>query len=88
MFQKDHTAIAFLYLYEWSCSHFSLLKKPLIIYIIVFQSFNILRYEIGQRYHSHYDAFNPAEYGPQKSQRVRKVYIRLLLRQFYCQLCF
>ncbi|KAH6838157.1 2-oxoglutarate and oxygenase superfamily protein [Perilla frutescens var. hirtella] len=34
------------------------------------ESFNVLRYEIGQRYQSHYDAFNPAEYGPQKSQRV------------------
>ncbi|XP_031277952.1 probable prolyl 4-hydroxylase 9 isoform X1 [Pistacia vera] len=34
------------------------------------EAFNVLRYEIGQRYHSHYDAFNPEEYGPQKSQRV------------------
>lgn len=34
------------------------------------EAFNILRYEIGQKYASHYDAFNPAEYGPQKSQRV------------------
>ncbi|GFQ04570.1 probable prolyl 4-hydroxylase 9, partial [Phtheirospermum japonicum] len=34
------------------------------------ESYNVLRYEIGQRYQSHYDAFNPAEYGPQKSQRV------------------
>ncbi|RVW61458.1 putative prolyl 4-hydroxylase 9 [Vitis vinifera] len=34
------------------------------------EAFNILRYEIGQRYNSHYDAFNPAEYGPQTSQRV------------------
>ncbi|KAL3525621.1 hypothetical protein ACH5RR_013993 [Cinchona calisaya] len=34
------------------------------------EAFNVLRYEIGQRYHSHYDAFNPAEYGAQKSQRV------------------
>ncbi|KAK4584819.1 hypothetical protein RGQ29_022487 [Quercus rubra] len=33
------------------------------------EAFNILRYEIGQLYNSHYDAFNPAEYGPQKSQR-------------------
>ncbi|XP_062212485.1 probable prolyl 4-hydroxylase 9 [Phragmites australis] len=32
--------------------------------------FNVLRYEIGQRYASHYDAFDPAQYGPQKSQRV------------------
>lgn len=37
----------------------------------MFQAFNILRYEVDQRYNSHYDAFNPAEYGPQKSQRVR-----------------
>ncbi|XP_047341888.1 probable prolyl 4-hydroxylase 9 [Impatiens glandulifera] len=34
------------------------------------EAFNILRYEIGQRYVSHYDAFNPSEYGPQKSQRL------------------
>ncbi|MFS7983206.1 putative procollagen-proline 4-dioxygenase [Helianthus anomalus] len=34
------------------------------------EAFNVLRYEIGQRYNSHYDAFNPTEYGPQKSQRV------------------
>ncbi|XP_030974029.1 probable prolyl 4-hydroxylase 9 [Quercus lobata] len=34
------------------------------------EAFNILRYEIGQLYKSHYDAFNPAEYGPQKSQRM------------------
>ncbi|KAF0888393.1 hypothetical protein E2562_014211 [Oryza meyeriana var. granulata] len=34
------------------------------------EPFNILRYEIGQRYASHYDAFDPAQYGPQKSQRV------------------
>ncbi|XP_021680827.2 probable prolyl 4-hydroxylase 9 isoform X2 [Hevea brasiliensis] len=33
------------------------------------EAFNVLRYEIGQKYNSHYDAFNPAEYGPQKSQR-------------------
>uniref|UniRef100_A0A6N2LWG6 Fe2OG dioxygenase domain-containing protein n=1 Tax=Salix viminalis TaxID=40686 RepID=A0A6N2LWG6_SALVM len=35
-----------------------------------FYAFNILRYEIGQKYDSHYDAFNPDEYGPQPSQRV------------------
>ncbi|KAJ3706023.1 hypothetical protein LUZ61_009728 [Rhynchospora tenuis] len=34
------------------------------------EAFNVLRYELGQRYASHYDAFNPAEYGPQRSQRV------------------
>ncbi|XP_044481371.1 probable prolyl 4-hydroxylase 9 isoform X1 [Mangifera indica] len=34
------------------------------------EAFNVLRYEIGQKYDSHYDAFNPAEYGPQKSQRM------------------
>ncbi|KAJ6385623.1 hypothetical protein OIU77_028746 [Salix suchowensis] len=34
------------------------------------EAFNILRYEIGQKYDSHYDAFNPDEYGPQSSQRA------------------
>ncbi|XP_076900640.1 putative prolyl 4-hydroxylase 9 [Bidens hawaiensis] len=34
------------------------------------EAFNILRYDIGQRYLAHYDTFNPAEYGPQKSQRM------------------
>ncbi|KAJ0683886.1 putative procollagen-proline 4-dioxygenase [Helianthus annuus] len=38
------------------------------------EAFNVLRYEIGQRYNSHYDAFNPTEYGPQKSQRVSEYY--------------
>ncbi|KAM1421029.1 hypothetical protein ACFX2I_003337 [Malus domestica] len=33
------------------------------------EAFNFLRYEIGQNYDSHYDAFNPTEYGQQKSQR-------------------
>ncbi|KAB2626542.1 prolyl 4-hydroxylase 9 [Pyrus ussuriensis x Pyrus communis] len=34
------------------------------------EAFNVLRYEIGQKYNSHYDAFHPDQYGPQKSQRV------------------
>ncbi|KAJ6378480.1 hypothetical protein OIU78_028674 [Salix suchowensis] len=34
------------------------------------EAFNVLRYEIGQKYDAHYDAFNPEEYGPQTSQRV------------------
>ncbi|KAL0356904.1 UNVERIFIED_CONTAM: putative prolyl 4-hydroxylase 9 [Sesamum calycinum] len=34
------------------------------------EAFNVLRYEVGQRYISHYDSFNPAEYGPQLSQRM------------------
>ncbi|XP_045822169.1 probable prolyl 4-hydroxylase 9 [Trifolium pratense] len=38
--------------------------------ITVFQAFNILRYEVRQKYDSHYDAFNPAEYGPQETQRM------------------
>ena len=37
----------------------------------MFQAFNVLRYEVGQKYSSHYDAFDYAEYGPQKSRRVR-----------------
>ncbi|GAU15015.1 hypothetical protein TSUD_48100 [Trifolium subterraneum] len=34
------------------------------------EDFNILRYEVGQKYDSHYDAFNPDEYGHVNSQRV------------------
>ncbi|XP_017238449.1 probable prolyl 4-hydroxylase 9 isoform X1 [Daucus carota subsp. sativus] len=34
------------------------------------EAFNILRYEIGQKYRPHYDAFNPNIYGQVKSQRV------------------
>ena len=52
----------------------------------MFQAFNILRYEIGQKYNSHYDAFNPSEYGPQKSQRVSLNYNFYILI-YYCNLC-
>ncbi len=35
------------------------------------QPFNVLRYDSGQHYDSHYDVFDPESYGPQTSQRVR-----------------
>ena len=44
------------------------------------QPFNVLRYEIGQKYASHYDAFDPAQYGPQKSQRVCSSFTCILLK--------
>eukprot|EP00899_Mesostigma_viride_P009792 jgi/Mesvir1/18814/Mv04306-RA.1 len=34
------------------------------------EPFNVLRYENGQKYESHYDTFDPKEYGPQRSQRL------------------
>eukprot|EP00243_Klebsormidium_subtile_P000564 TRINITY_DN1096_c0_g2_i1.p1 TRINITY_DN1096_c0_g2~~TRINITY_DN1096_c0_g2_i1.p1 ORF type:complete len:301 (-),score=39.36 TRINITY_DN1096_c0_g2_i1:16-918(-) len=34
------------------------------------EAFNVLRYEIGQKYNSHYDYFATDEYGPQDSQRM------------------
>ena len=34
------------------------------------QPFNVLRYQLGQHYDSHYDIFEPESYGPQSSQRV------------------
>lgn len=43
-----------------------------VFFLLILQAFNVLRYQIGQKYNSHYDVFNPAEYGPQKSQRVMK----------------
>ncbi|XVF59311.1 hypothetical protein PTKIN_Ptkin07bG0265600 [Pterospermum kingtungense] len=35
-----------------------------------YEDFNVLRYELGQKYYSHLDAFPAEQYGPQKSQRV------------------
>ncbi len=37
------------------------------------EPFNVLRYENGQHYHSHLDAFPEKDYGPQSSQRVSGV---------------
>lgn len=34
------------------------------------EPFNVLRYELGQKYDSHYDTFDPESYGPQYSQRM------------------
>ncbi|XP_022751224.1 probable prolyl 4-hydroxylase 9 isoform X2 [Durio zibethinus] len=34
-----------------------------------YEAFNVLRYELGQKYDSHLDAFPSEIYGPQKSQR-------------------
>ncbi|KAL5181573.1 putative prolyl 4-hydroxylase 9 [Glycine soja] len=34
------------------------------------EAFNILRYEVGQKYSPHYDAFDEAEFGPLQSQRA------------------
>ena len=36
------------------------------------EAFNVLRYEDGQHYHSHYDTFDAEGYGAQASQRVRE----------------
>ncbi|ESQ46232.1 hypothetical protein EUTSA_v10000619mg [Eutrema salsugineum] len=35
-----------------------------------YEPFNILRYRLGQKYDPHHDAFNPADYGPLRSQRL------------------
>jgi hypothetical protein len=42
--------------------------SPFLLFLL--QAFNVLRYEIGQKYNSHYDYFATEEYGPQDSQRV------------------
>jgi prolyl 4-hydroxylase len=41
------------------------------------EPFNVLRYEQGQKYDSHYDTFDPESYGPQTSQRVASFLIYL-----------
>jgi prolyl 4-hydroxylase len=37
------------------------------------QPFNLLRYNLDQKYDSHYDTFDPKEYGAQYSQRIATV---------------
>ena len=44
------------------------------------QPFNVLRYQLGQHYDSHYDIFEPESYGPQSSQRVRSALHRCITR--------
>lgn len=41
------------------------------------EPFNVLRYEEGQKYDSHYDTFDPESYGPQPSQRVASFLVYL-----------
>eukprot|EP00898_Chlorokybus_atmophyticus_P001903 jgi/Chlat1/2713/Chrsp180S02878 len=41
------------------------------------EAFNVLRYELGQKYESHFDTFDPAEYGPQASQRMASMLLYL-----------
>jgi len=41
------------------------------------EPFNVLRYEQGQKYDSHYDTFDPESYGPQPSQRVASFLVYL-----------
>ncbi len=41
------------------------------------QAFNVLKYENNQHYDSHYDSFNPKEFGPQPSQRIATVLVYL-----------
>lgn len=72
-----HLVFYVLMMFCWSVKSTKLLVSRFLKWIenFVFQAFNILRYEIGQKYNSHYDAFNPTEYGPQRSQRVQSRYI-------------
>jgi prolyl 4-hydroxylase len=41
------------------------------------EAWNVLGYEKGQHYHSHYDSFDPAAYGAQPSQRVATLLVYL-----------
>lgn len=41
------------------------------------QAFNILRYNLGQKYDSHYDVFDPDSYGPQDSMRIATMLVYL-----------
>lgn len=41
------------------------------------EAFNVLRYEDNQHYDSHYDTFDPKDFGPQPSQRIATVLLYL-----------
>lgn len=41
------------------------------------EAFNVLRYENMQHYDSHYDTFDPKDFGPQPSQRIATVLLYL-----------
>lgn len=51
---------------------------------MVHQAYNVLRYEIGQKYASHFDSFNPNEYGVLKSQRVCNIPIYMYDWMYVC----
>jgi len=36
------------------------------------EPFNVLRYEVGQKYDSHYDTFDPESYGPQPRRAAQQ----------------
>ncbi|KAB1214616.1 hypothetical protein CJ030_MR5G002847 [Morella rubra] len=61
------------------CFPRSMLRKILRLSedITMFQAFSVLCYAVGQLYNSHYVAFNPAEYGPQKYQRFASLLLYL-----------
>lgn len=41
------------------------------------QAFNVLRYNLNQKYDSHMDTFDPKDFGPQPSQRMATVLLYL-----------
>eukprot|EP01024_Parvocaulis_polyphysoides_P024643 TRINITY_DN2252_c0_g2_i1.p1 TRINITY_DN2252_c0_g2~~TRINITY_DN2252_c0_g2_i1.p1 ORF type:complete len:324 (-),score=54.98 TRINITY_DN2252_c0_g2_i1:443-1414(-) len=41
------------------------------------EAFNVLKYELDQKYSAHYDTFDPEMYGPQDSQRIATVLLYL-----------
>lgn len=41
------------------------------------QAFNVLRYELDQKYDSHMDTFDPKDFGPQYSQRMATMLLYL-----------
>jgi prolyl 4-hydroxylase len=41
------------------------------------QAFNVLRYNLNQKYDSHMDTFDPKDFGPQETQRMATVLLYL-----------
>jgi hypothetical protein len=62
--------VCFTMRYLISCSAPLLIPAPA-------QAFNVLRYNLNQKYDSHMDTFDPKDFGPQETQRMATVLLYL-----------
>jgi prolyl 4-hydroxylase len=57
-------------------------EPAVVLHLLLFsvsarQAFNVLRYNLNQKYDSHMDTFDPKDFGPQETQRMATVLLYL-----------